>query len=84
MLQVSHFVDEILSSQQVPGQLDIIDRAFAVRTIFGPNEAPCIWFRVRQPLIAGRSYRCAVVVHGQDREPIETLRTTEINVPPLP
>ena len=84
MLQVSHYVDEILTSQPQPGQLDIIDRAFALTTLHGPVEKGFLWFRVRQPLIAGRTYRCAVVLHGPDREPIETRRTFEVTVPPLP
>jgi hypothetical protein len=86
MLQVSHYVDEILTTQPQPGQLDIIDHAFAVRNFetLDPIPPPCLWFRVRQPLIAGRTYRCAVVLHGGDREPIEVLRTEERLVPPLP
>lgn len=76
MLQVSHYVDEILTSSPAAGQLDIIDRAFAVRA-FGTQDpiTTCLWFRVRHPLLADRNYRAAVVVHGQDREPIEVLRT---------
>ena len=56
--------------------MDIIDRAFAVRA-FGTQDpiTTCLWFRVRHPLLADRNYRAAVVVHGQDREPIEVLRT---------
>jgi hypothetical protein len=85
MLQVSHYVDEILTTQPQPDRVDIIDRAFAVASL--GNEAsppPCLWFRVRHPLMAGRTYRCALVMHGGDREPIETLRTIEISVPALP
>ncbi|HAV63475.1 MAG TPA: hypothetical protein DCY13_14045, partial [Verrucomicrobiales bacterium] len=78
MLQVSHYVDEILATTPAPGQVDIIDRAFAVRT-FNPNEPPCLWFRVRHPLLANRNYRAAVVLHGEDREPVEVLRTRIVN-----
>lgn len=76
MLQVSHYVDEILTTSPAPGQLDIIDRAFAVYPLSDQDPVPvCLWFRVRHPLIADRSYRAAVVVHGEDREPVEVLRT---------
>ncbi len=90
MLQVSHYVDEILKTDAPePGQIDIIDRAFALAGFEEPdddgNEGPAgLWFRVRQPLIADRTYRCAVVLHGGDREPMETLRTEEITVSPWP
>jgi hypothetical protein len=87
MLQVSHYVNEILTSSPQSGQIDIIDRAFVVASIGEPDAdgtspPPALWFRVRQPLLAGRDYRCAVVLHGGDREPIETLRTAEVHVPP--
>jgi hypothetical protein len=78
MLQVSHYVDEILTTSPAAGQIDIIDRAFAVRTL-EPNDPPCLWFRVRHPLIAKQNYRAAVVLHGEDREPIEVLRTRIVN-----
>jgi hypothetical protein len=44
-----------------------------------PNDPPCLWFRVRHPLIANHNYRAAVVLHGEDREPIEVLRTRIVN-----
>jgi hypothetical protein len=89
MLQVSHYVDQILTQNPAPNQLELIDRAFALVNTGPPADAPStlewtLFFRVRQPLIAGRTYRCAVVLHGPDREPIESLRTAEISVPPLP
>ncbi len=88
MLQVSHYVNEILTTDgPEAGQIQIIDRAFAVAAIGeadadGNQPRGGLWFRVRHPLIADRTYRCAVVVHGGDREPMETLRTVEIAVPP--
>ncbi len=90
LLQVSHYVDEILTTEgPEPGEINIIDRAFAVAGLGEPDAdgtAPKagLWFRVRHPLIADRTYRCAVVVHGGDREPIETLRTVEVAVPEWP
>lgn len=78
MLQVSHYVDEILTTSPAADQLNIIDRAFAVRAL--PSTAsPCLWFRVRHPLLANHNYRAAVVLHGEDREPVEVLRTQVIN-----
>ena len=80
MLQVSHYVDEILTISPAAGQLDIIDRAFAVRALGPEDPMPmCLWFRVRHPLLANRNYRAAVVLHGEDREPVEVLRTRIVN-----
>jgi hypothetical protein len=90
LLQVSHYVDEILTTEgPEPGEINIIDRSFAVAGLGESDAAGTapkagLWFRVRHPLIADRTYRCAVVVHGGDREPIETLRTVEVAVPEWP
>jgi len=84
MLQVSHYVDEILTDQTQPGPTVLIDRAFAARDFLNGLIPPRIYFRVRQPLIMGRAYRCVIVRHGPDREPVGVLRTRVVTIPATP
>ena len=84
MLQVSHYVDEILTRTPQPGRIELIDRAFAASDFLNGLIPPRLYFRVRQPLIMGRAYRAAIVLHGPDREPVEVLRTRVFNIPATP
>ncbi len=85
MLQVSHYVDEILTDPEDGSPFDLVDPAFGIKRLGTSNRGSYhLWFRVRQPLIDGRTYRCALVFHGADREPIQTLRTEEITASPIP
>jgi hypothetical protein len=85
MTQITHYVTDFLATTfgTPPNQtVQITDKMLQVkRRNNEPTGLYRIWIRDTQPVIGGRSYRYSVVRHGEDREIVEVLASTIVNVP---
>lgn len=85
MTQITHYVTDFLATTfgTPPNQtVQITDKLLQVKRRNSEPTGPYrIWIRDTQPVIGGRSYRYSVVRHGEDREIVEVLASTLVNVP---
>ncbi len=78
-LQTTHFIDEILTDDSIPGQITLIDESFFVARKKSKSKVS-IWLRMAMPPAKGGSYRCTILQHHPDRETRAVYRTNNVQL----